>query len=83
MICATISLATIENINKFYHIVCHKEYDVDVARGRHCVDAKSVMGIYSFDLSKPVEVQLHCEKDEYDKTIDEIASVGIPVLERV
>ena len=35
--------------------------DVDLAAGRYLVDAKSIMGIFSLDLSKPVNVQIHSD----------------------
>lgn len=79
---ATINLSFIEDVNKFYNIISKKDFDVDLARGRHCVDAKSIMGIYSFDLSKPIDLRLHCDIDEYNEILSELEAVGISIVTR-
>ena len=38
--------------------------DVDVVRGRWVIDAKSIMGIFSLDLSTPVKITIHSENEE-------------------
>ena len=32
--------------------------DIDVVSGRHIVDAKSIMGIFSLDLTKPLRIRI-------------------------
>jgi phosphotransferase system HPr-like phosphotransfer protein len=39
-------------------------YDIDLVSGRYAVDAKSIMGIFSLDLSKPIKLQAHTEDPE-------------------
>ena len=51
----------------FVNIVNKYEFDVDLTSGRYVVDAKSIMGIFSLDLSKPVNVEIHAEDDELEK----------------
>lgn len=79
---ATINLSFIEDVNKFYNVISKKDFDIDLARGRHCVDAKSIMGIYSFDLSQPIDLRLHCETDEYNETLSELETAGISIVTR-
>ena len=37
------------------------EYDFDLISGRYVIDAKSIMGIFSLDLSKPIDLAIHTE----------------------
>ena len=48
---------------------CEGDVDVTSADKRYTIDAKSIMGIFSLDLSKPVCIIFHEEKD-YDKMVD-------------
>ena len=53
-----IKLSLTENVKTFVNIVSRYPYDVDLRAGRHVVDAKSILGIFSLDLSKPVTVEV-------------------------
>ena len=68
---ATISLQAINDVKQFVNIVMKYEYDIDLVSGRYAVDAKSIMGIFSLDLSKPIELQAHTDDAEpFLKEID-------------
>ena len=54
-----IKLNTIEDVKKFVGVVFRYEYDVDVVSGRYAVDAKSILGLFSIDLSKEVVMKVH------------------------
>lgn len=54
-----IKLDTFEKVKKFIAIVDKFENDVDIISGRYLVDAKSVMGIFSLDLTRPLTVIIH------------------------
>lgn len=54
-----IILNEIEKINKFINIVSHYDSEIDLCKDRFTVNAKSVLGVYSLDLSKPVDVLIH------------------------
>ena len=58
----TISLNTIVDVKEFVNTVARYDFEVDLVSGRYVVDAKSIMGIYSLDLSNPIEVQIHCDE---------------------
>ena len=53
-----ISLSSIEAVRNFVEIVRKFNEEIDLSSGRYVVDAKSIMGIFSLDLSKPIEVLL-------------------------
>lgn len=51
-----IILRSVNDIKDFVSIVSRFSDDVDVSSNRSIVDGKSIMGLFSLDLSKPVEV---------------------------
>lgn len=46
--------------------------DVDMIRGRYIIDAKSTIGIFTFDLSKPIDVEIHSDDEEEIKRFNEV-----------
>ena len=54
-----IMLSSINDVKDFVNIVSRYDFDVDLTSGRYVVDAKSIMGIFSLDLSKPILADLH------------------------
>ena len=54
-------LATINDVKSFVSEVSMCDYDVDLLSGRYAVDAKSIMGIFSLDLSKPIRLEAHTD----------------------
>ena len=54
-----ISLDSIEKVKSFVHAVNRLDGEFDLVSGRYIVDAKSIMGIFSLDLSRPIELQIH------------------------
>ena len=65
-----ILLKSINDVKDFVNIVNKYDFDVDLTSGRYIVDAKSIMGIFSLDLSKPIKVEVH--SDSADDFINEI-----------
>lgn len=61
MTTAKIHINTIEDVKKFVSIVTGCAYDVDIVSGRYAIDAKSIMGIFSLDLSKDLELKIHSD----------------------
>lgn len=59
-----IRLSLAENVKTFVNIVNKFAFDMDLRSGRHVVDAKSILGIFSLDLSKPISLEVsEGEKD--------------------
>ncbi|MEE1043714.1 MAG: HPr family phosphocarrier protein [Clostridia bacterium] len=56
-----IMLDSINKVKAFVNIVAKCDYDVDLTSGRYVVDAKSIMGIFSLDLSKPIKIDIHSD----------------------
>jgi len=57
----SIKLSLAENVKAFVNIVNRYPYDVDLRAGRHVVDAKSILGIFSLDLSKPITMEIYSD----------------------
>ncbi len=66
----TIRLSLVENVNKFANIVSKYPFEMDLRAGRHVVDAKSILGIFSLDLSRPITLDIY--HDDCDKLLEEI-----------
>ena len=60
----TISLQAINDVKEFVNIVMRYDFDIDLVSGRYAIDAKSIMGIFSLDLSKPIVVEAHSDDPE-------------------
>ena len=60
----TIMLNTINDVKLFVNTVAKYDFDVDLVSGRYAIDAKSVMGIFSLDLSKPIQLEAHSDDCE-------------------
>ena len=58
-----IRLSSIEAVRDFVEIVRKYDSEVDLSSGRYVVDAKSIMGIFSLDLSKPLELRIISEDE--------------------
>ncbi len=61
---AVIRLSTISDVKKFVTIANSHTYDIDLLSGRYVIDAKSIMGIFSLDLSQPITIQADCSDDD-------------------
>jgi len=67
----TILLGTINDVKEFVNTVARYDFDVDLISGRYAVDAKSIMGIFSLDLSKPIQMNIHSDScDEFYAAIE-------------
>ena len=56
-----ISLNSIDKVKSFVNDIKKFDYDFDLVSGRYVIDAKSIMGIFSLDLSKPIDLNIHVE----------------------
>ncbi|MBQ8799787.1 MAG: HPr family phosphocarrier protein [Lachnospiraceae bacterium] len=70
-----ISLNCIDNVKSFVNRIAKFDNDFDLVSGRYVVNARSIMGIFSLDLSKPVNLTIH--KDEQ---IDEVMMALKPYI---
>ena len=58
-----ISLNSIDKVKSFVNTITKYDYDFDLVSGRYVIDAKSIMGIFSLDLSKPIDLNIHSDSD--------------------
>lgn len=70
-----ISLNSIGKVKSFVNAISQFDFDFDLISGRYVIDAKSIMGIFSLDLSKPIDLAIHTDSD-----IEEILEVLQPYL---
>ena len=70
-----ISLNSIDKVKSFVNDITKFDYDFDLVSGRYVIDAKSIMGIFSLDLSKPIDLNIHAEDN-----IDEVMAVLAPYM---
>ncbi|MBQ9415935.1 MAG: HPr family phosphocarrier protein [Clostridia bacterium] len=54
-----IQLVKIQDVQELVTILINFNGDVDLISGRYVVDGKSLLGIFSLDLSKPIEIRVH------------------------
>ncbi len=65
-----IKLNSMEEAKRFVNITSKYHFEIDVKSGRYTVNAKSLLGVFSIDLSREVIVEIHTE--EYAKFCEEI-----------
>ncbi len=65
-----ISLNSIDKVKSFVNAITQFEFDFDLISGRYVIDAKSIMGIFSLDLSKPIDLNIHAEDTNVDAVLE-------------
>jgi len=58
-----VSLNSIDKVKRFESDICKMDGEFELISGKYIVDAKSMMGIFSLDLSKPVQLNIHQETE--------------------
>ena len=70
-----ISLNSIDKVKSFVNDLTKFDTDFDLISGRYVIDAKSIMGIFSLDLSRTIDLNIHAEGDA-----EEILTVLAPYI---
>ena len=70
-----ISLNSIDKVKSFVNTISQYDYDFDLISGRYVIDAKSIMGIFSLDLSKPIDLTIYT-----DTNVDEVQEALKPYI---
>lgn len=60
-----VKLTSINEVKNFVNAACAQMCEIDIVSGRYVIDAKSIMGIFSIDLTKPVTVSVNGTEEEY------------------
>lgn len=81
MISLKVSLKTVRDVQDFVHICTRFDtVDIDVVSGRFIIDAKSIMGLFSLDLSKPLTVNIHADSaDDIKAALDRFLVQQFPI----
>ena len=65
----TINLGSLDKVKSFVNDITKFDNDFYLVSGRYVIDAKSIMGIFSLDLSKPIDLNIHNE-DNLDEILE-------------
>ncbi len=72
-----ISLNSIDKVKSFVNDISKFNSDFDLVSGRYVIDAKSIMGIFSLDLSKPIDLNIHADGAALDNVMQIISKYTI------
>ncbi len=67
-----VSLNSIDEVKEFVSYTNASKFDIDLTSGRYVVDAKSIMGIFSLDLTKQLDMTVHADGDEAADFLDDV-----------
>ncbi len=65
-----ICLNSIDKVKTFVNEINRFDADFDLVSGRYVIDAKSIMGIFSLDLSKPIDLNIHIDGDKLNEVLE-------------
>ncbi len=65
-----ISLNSIDKVKSFVNDISKFDFDLDLVSGRYVIDAKSIMGIFSLDLSKPIDLNIHTDGADLENVLN-------------
>jgi len=63
---------SIEKVKDFVNTISKQDAEFDMVSGRYVIDAKSIMGIFSLDLSEPIDLVVHAEGEQAERILDNI-----------
>ena len=68
-----VSLNSIDKVKTFVNDINRFDFDFDLVSGRYVIDAKSIMGIFSLDLSRPIDLNIHAEEEVLGEVLEVLA----------
>ena len=68
-----ISLSSIDEVKQFVQRITLFDGDFELISGKYIVDAKSILGVFSIDLSKPVVLRIDVEKTKMEEVLKAIS----------
>ena len=76
-----ISLNSIDKVKSFVNAITQFNFDFDLISGRYVIDAKSIMGIFSLDLSKPIDLAIHAGDTDMSEIMEALKPVSYTHLD--
>ncbi|MBQ8592326.1 MAG: HPr family phosphocarrier protein [Lachnospiraceae bacterium] len=68
----TLLLNSTDKVLTFAQSIGRYEESMDLEAGRSMIDAKSMLGIFSLNLKKPVILHIHAEGERADEIVGEL-----------
>lgn len=68
----TVNLNQVTKANEFVNEIVKFPSDIDIISGRYLCDAKSLLAVFSYDLSKPVDIEIHTDDEEEIRKFNEM-----------
>ena len=68
-----ISLNSIDKVKSFANTIVKFENEFDLISGRYVIDAKSIMGVFSLDLSQDITLNIHAADSDMDAILTALA----------
>ena len=72
-----VSLNSIDKVKNFVNDLNRFDCDFDLVSGRYVIDAKSILGIFSLDLSNPIDLMIHAEGDQLEDVLKTLSKYAI------
>lgn len=72
-----ISLSSIDDVKQFVQTLTKFDGDFELISGKYIVDAKSILGLFSVDLSKPVVLRIDVEKTKMEEVLKAISMYSV------
>lgn len=64
MMTVNVLIDSVDKVKRFSSIITKEDLDCELIEGVHIIDAKSIMGIFSLDLKKPIRLDIHSDDKE-------------------
>ena len=72
-----VSLNSIDKVKQFVNDINRYSYDFDLVSGRYVIDAKSIMGIFSLDISQPIDLNIHAEGTDLEEVLKTLSAYEV------
>ena len=70
-----VKFSCVEDVKKFVRYAEQQSFEIDLVNGRYVIDGKSIMGIFSLDLSTPKMLGIHASNDEAEGFLEKIKDI--------
>ena len=70
-----VKFSCVEDVKKFVRYAEQQSFEIDLVNGRYVIDGKSIMGIFSLDLSTPKMLEIHASNDEAEGLLEKIKDI--------